>query len=407
MRKSSQKSKDLLKAKIAAEEANNAKTMFLANMSHELRTPLNAVISMLDLTLETDLTEDQKDNLATAKEAADNLLNLLNDILDISRAEAGKIKLENIEFDVWKLIQGIAKGFSVLANKKNIDLSTHIHSAVPHLVVGDPTRLRQVIMNLVNNAIKFTQDGRIELVVDVEPASTKGTKLIFSVSDTGIGIPKEKQGLILSAFMQADSSTTRKYGGTGLGLAISKRLVAMMGGRIWVKSEEGAGSTFYFTAFFKTAPQRDGQMFSKEDLMASSKCEQPPQGFPILNILLAEDNFLNQKIMAKLLEKRGWLVTVAKDGQEALDQVLVKKFDVILMDVQMPNLDGLEATRIIRQREGKAGGHIPIIAITAHAMAEDEKKCTTAGMDGYLAKPIDACKVYSMIETIVGKVKEG
>ncbi len=408
MPKASVKSKDLLKAKIAAEAANNAKTVFLANMSHEIRTPLNAVIAMLDLTLETDLTEEQKDNLKTAKEAADNLLILLNDILDISRVEAGKIRLENIVFDAWSVVQSIAKGFLVLANKKNIELTTNIHGEVPHALVGDPTRLRQVLMNLVNNAVKFTQDGKIDITVDIDRAAKGETQLVFSVSDTGIGIAPAKQKMILSAFTQIDPSTTRKYGGAGLGLAIAQKLVSMMGGRLWVKSEEGAGSTFYFTAVFKNGPKAAGA-FSQDEKKVYTRLGGAGsfQRLPILNILLAEDNFLNQRIMVKILEKRGWLVTVVKDGNDVLEKMAGKDFDAVLMDIQMPNLDGLEAARQIRTREKVSGKYTPIVAITAHAMPEDERRCLAAGMDGYVAKPIDAAKVYETIEKAVERIKKG
>lgn len=392
----------LLQAKQDAEEASKTKSLFLANMSHEVRTPMNTVMGMLDITLDTELTDEQKENLKTAKDAADNLLSLLNDILDLSRVEAGKISLEMIELNIENIVKSVCKGLSVLAAKKNLVIVWEIDPRVPSILVGDPLRVRQILVNLINNAIKFTFKGQIQLHVKLDTLSEKDCAVLFSVKDEGIGIPKDKHGILFNVFTQADESTSRRFGGTGLGLAICRKLVEMMGGKIWVESEDLKGSTFYFTAKFKTIKKKEQAPAPPVDPKkpAESARSGPPGQ---VSILLAEDNIVNQKIAVKLLEKKGWLVKAVDNGQRVLELLDKENFDVVLMDAQMPVLDGFETTRMIRDREKKTGRRIPIIALTARAMNEDKKKCLDVGMDAYVAKPIDRENLYETIEAVLKK----
>jgi signal transduction histidine kinase/DNA-binding NarL/FixJ family response regulator len=382
-----------------AEAATRAKSEFLANMSHEIRTPLNGILGMTDLVLDTPTTTEQREYLTLARASAESLCDVINEILDFSKIEAGRLDLERIEFSLRHSLDHTLKALAVRADQKGILLQSHIDPDVPDALVGDPGRLRQVVVNLVGNATKFTERGRIAVDIDLESVEPDAVVLHVTVADTGIGIPPDKQQMIFEAFNQADGSTTRRYGGTGLGLAICRNLVGMMGGRIWVESALGHGSRFHFTA--RLGRPATVPVAAPPDRPGVEPDRHRRVGRP-LRVLVAEDNSVNQTLAVRFLERQGHAAFVVENGMAALEAIDREQFDLILMDVQMPGLDGLEATRRIREREQQRGGHVLIVAMTAHALKGDRERCLAAGMDGYLAKPITAAALAAEIARAVG-----
>jgi signal transduction histidine kinase/ActR/RegA family two-component response regulator len=385
--------REALRAREAAEAASRAKSEFLANMSHEIRTPMNGIIGMQALALTAANDEDARSYVESAQGAAQSLLAILNDILDLSKIEAGRLEIDSTVFSLRSIAEEALRLVRHAAGVKGLALVCKISEGVPDALLADSLRIRQILTNLLGNAVKFTENGRVELGIDCRPISPEAVEIQVAVADTGVGIPPEKQATIFEAFRQADSSTTRQHGGTGLGLTISARLAALMGGSIAVTSTPGDGSTFRLTV-----PCR---LPAPENILPPAPCVSTASAQPCrrLRILLAEDNAVNQRLAQRLLQKHGHEVSIAADGRQAVEAATQEAlFDLILMDVQMPGMDGLEAARAIRGLENPGRRSIPIIAVTAFAMKGDRERCLAAGMNGYVTKPIEPAELCATIE---------
>jgi signal transduction histidine kinase/CheY-like chemotaxis protein len=381
-----------LSAKLEAEDAKKVQEQFLANMSHEIRTPINGVIGMTQLIQGTELNREQKEYFNVIIESASNLLVIINDILDVTKMKAGKILLEDVPYSLRDMSRTLIKIFKLKAAQKDISLNCEIDSRVPEILSGDPVRLNQILINLLNNAIKFTEKGGVDLNIQLLREDDATVTIQFDIRDTGIGIGADKILSVFESFTQASNETTRKYGGTGLGLTISKQLIEMQGGEISVSSIPGTGSTFSFYLTIKRA--------AKETILHEKNVSQDngSDSLSNLKILLAEDNLINQVVASKLLSKRGAEVDIANNGREVIEKLALKEYRIILMDIQMPEMDGLETTEFIRN-SGASFARIPIIALTASALVSEKSKCFEAGMDDYLSKPFKAEELFEKVSS--------